>query len=360
MNTIKEYKCPCCSGAISFDVESQKPKCLYCDTEFEIEALEDYNEELSTPEKEPEWNVSPGGAWQEGERESISTYSCRSCGGEIAADETTAATSCPFCGNPIIFTGKMSKELRPDLVIPFKLDKNAAKEALKKHFKGKKLLPKAFAKEAHLDEIKGIYVPFWLFSADTVSKTRYKGTRVSHWSDSKYNYTKTSHFSLIRGGRLDFRHIPVDASSKIVNDLTESLEPFYINDAVDFETAYLAGYLADRYDVSADDGIIRANERIKNSIISEFEKTTVGYIGTHCTSCNYDFLDNSSKYALFPVWLLNTSYKDKNYLFAMNGQTGKMVGDLPLDMGAFWRWFLGAFGIAFALASLIIYGIYFL
>lgn len=360
MNTIKEYKCPCCGGAISFDAESQNLKCPYCDTEFDIEALDDYNDELQNGESIPEWEAQAGGNWKSGEAEGICTYSCKSCGGEILADATTAATSCPFCGNPVILTSKLANDLKPDLVVPFKYDKKSAKEALKNHFKGKKLLPKAFASDAHLDEIKGIYVPFWLFSADTSSKTRYKGTRISYWSDSKYNYTKTSYFSLIRGGKLNFSHIPVDASTKMANDLMESLEPYNISEAVDFETAYLAGYFADRYDVSQGESIARANERIRQSIIDEFEKTALGYLGTYCTSCNFDLTSSSVKYALLPVWLLTTSYKDKNYIFAMNGQTGKFVGNLPMDWGAFWRWFFAVFGIVSTIIFLILFGINFM
>ncbi len=357
MNATKEYKCPCCGGTISFNIESQNLKCHYCDTEFDIEALEDYTDEFENGETPPTWKVEAGGDWQDGETDRLCTYSCKSCGGEIFADASTAATSCPFCGNPVILIEKLSRDLRPDLVIPFKFEKKSAKEALKNHFKGKKLLPKAFADEAHLNEIKGVYVPFWLFSADTSSKTRFRGTRISHWSDSKYNYTKTSYFSLVRSGRLDFSNIPVDGSTKMANDLMESLEPYDLSDAVNFETAYLAGYFADRYDVTSAESLERANERIRQSIIDEFEKTTIGYLGTCCTSCNFELLKSSAKYALFPVWLLTTTYKNKNYTFAMNGQTGKFVGDLPMDISAFWRWFFAVFGIVFAIVFLISFAI---
>ncbi len=356
MNAIKEYKCPCCGGAISFDVESQNLKCPYCDTEFDIEALEDYADEIQSNESSPKWEAEVRSNSREDEADNLCTYSCKSCGGEIVTDSTTATTSCPFCGNPVILTGKLSSNLRPDLVIPFKFDKESAKTALKNHFKGKKLLPRSFKSEARLDEIKGVYVPFWLFSTDTTSKTRYRGTRISHWSDSEYIYTKTSYFSLIRGGNLNFTHIPVDGSKKMADNLMESLEPYNIDDAVDFEAAYLAGYFADRYDVSSEESILRANERIRQSIIDEFYKTTFGYVGTHCTSCNFDLLKSSVKYALLPVWLLTASYKDKNYIFAMNGQTGKFVGDLPMDIGALWRWFFAVFGIVSAIMFLILFG----
>lgn len=355
MNTVKEYKCPCCNGAIAFDSKSQKPKCPYCDTEFEIETLKSYEEDLNGDNTDRlDWKEKPKEEWRDGEADGMRIYSCNSCGGEIIGDAFTAATSCPYCGNPVVFTGQFKGDLRPDYVIPFKLDKKAAKEALKKHFKGKKLLPKVFASEAHLEEIKGIYVPFWLFSAETESNIRYKGTQVRFWSDSRYNYTQTNHFSLVRGGRLGFERIPVDGSTKMADDLMESLEPYHFGDAVDFETAYLAGYFADRYDVSSEQSIRRANERIKQSVADEFMRTTSGFSGVHAENSSVRLGESSTKYALYPVWLLSTAWGGKNYIFAMNGQTGKLVGDLPMDRSAFTRWLFGIAGVASAVAFLLL------
>lgn len=350
METVKEYKCPCCNGAIAFDSEVQKMKCPYCDTEFEMETLKAYDEDLmGDGEDDLEWKSKAGGKWKNGEADEMSVYSCKSCGGDIIADSTTAATSCPYCGNPVVFAGQFKDKLRPDCVIPFKLDKEKAKAALKKHFKGKRLLPKVFADENHLDEIKGVYVPFWLFDADTESNMRYKGTKIHMWSDSKYNYTQTNYFSLVRGGNLDFERVPVDGSTKMADDLMESLEPYNFKDAVDFQTAYLAGYLADRYDVSSEESIGRANERIKQSIEDEFLKTTSGFTGVRIENSSVRLGKSSAKYALYPVWLLTTSWKNKNYIFAMNGQTGKFVGNLPMDKKAYFKWLFGIAGIAGAI-----------
>lgn len=123
---------------------------------------------------------------------------------------------------------------------------------MQRHYKGKKLLPKIFKKENHIDEIKGVYVPFWLFDADADADIRYKATRVRTWSDSDYDYTETSYYSIGRSGDIGFDRVPVDGSSKMPDDLMESIEPFKFEDAVDFKTAYLAGYLADKYDVTAE------------------------------------------------------------------------------------------------------------
>lgn len=358
MAELQEYKCPCCGGAIAFDSALQKMKCPYCDTEFEMETLKGYDSDLQKDAADDmHWETEAGGEWQEGEADGLRFYACKSCGGEIVGDENTGATSCPYCGNPVVMKGQFSGALKPDYVIPFKLDKKAAKEALMKHYGGKKLLPKVFKSENHIDEVKGVYVPFWLFEADADANIRYKATRVRAWSDSNYNYTETSYYSVIRSGQVGFELVPVDGSSKMADDLMESIEPFDFNDAVDFQTAYLAGYLADKYDVDAESSIDRANQRIKQSTIDVFASTVQGYASVMPESTSIQLKNGRAKYALYPVWLLNTNWKGEKYTFAMNGQTGKLVGDLPLDKGAYKKWLFGLTGIfsvvAFAASYLL-------
>ena len=353
---LQEYKCPCCDGAIAFDSKTQKMKCPFCGTEFEIETLEQYSGILDNDgEDNLEWEKEAGTEWSEGEAENLNVYACNSCGGEIVGDETTAATSCPYCGNPVVMLGKLSGSLKPDLVIPFKLDKKAAKEILKNHYKGKVLLPKVFKTENKIEEIKGLYVPFWLFDADANAHIRYKATRVRYWSDSRYNYTETKYYSVIRGGDIGFDNIPVDGSTKMADDLMESLEPFNLADAVDFNTAYLAGYLADKYDVSAEDSIERANYRIKNSTAAEFRKTVNGYTTVSTEASTINLTRGSTRYALLPVWILNTSWKDQKFTFAINGQTGKIAGRLPMDKGAFASWFFGVASAASVISFVLMW-----
>ncbi len=341
MQTLQEYKCPCCGGAIAFDSTLQKMKCPYCDTEFEMEALKGYDNELQGDQADKmEWETAAGGDWQEGETEGLRSYVCKSCGGEIVGDENTAATSCPFCGNPVVMMGQFSGALKPDLVIPFKLDKKAAKAGLQKHLTGKRLLPKIFKDQNHIDEIKGIYVPFWLFDTDVDAQVRYRATKVRAWSDSDYNYTETSHFMIHRGGSVGFEHVPVDGSSKMADDLMESIEPYDFSEALEFQTAYLAGYLADKYDVTAEESIDRANERVKRSTEEAFAGTVKGYATVRAENSSVKFHGGKARYALYPVWLLNTTWNGNQYTFAMNGQTGKFVGDLPVDKAAATRWTL--------------------
>ena len=333
-------------------------KCPYCGTEFELEALQAYDEALKAqPEDNMQWEAEAGTQWQEGETDGMRVYTCNSCGGEIVGDENTGATECPFCGNPVVMTGQFSGSLRPDLVIPFKLDKKAAIEALKKHYFGKKLLPKVFQDENRIKEVKGIYVPFWLFGADADGYVRYKATRIRSWSDSNYRYTETSYYTVVRAGEIGFENVPVDGSTKIDDALMESIEPFDISEAVDYNSAYLAGFFADKYDVDAESSIERANERIKQTTRDAFADTVHGYTTVTPVSTNISLSGGKAKYALYPVWLLNTTWNGKKYTFAMNGQTGKFVGDLPVDGKAYSRWLFGlgaafsavAFGVSYLL-----------
>ncbi len=354
MAELQEFKCPCCGGAIGFDSTIQKMKCPYCDTEFDIETLISYDRELKNERPEDlTWETQAGGRWQEGETDGLRSYICNSCGGEIVTDANTAAAACPYCDSPVVMTEQFAGLLKPDFVIPFQMDAKAAKAALTKHYKGKCLLPKVFKDQNHIEEIKGIYVPFWLFDAEAEADIRYRGTRVQTWSDSDYHYTRTSYYSIRRGGTLAFERVPVDGSSKMADDLMESIEPFDFSDAVDFQTAYLAGYFADKYDVDAEQSTDRANLRVRTSTEDTLASTVRGYASVIPESSSIRLQNGRAKYALYPVWLLNTSWKGQRYTFAMNGQTGKFAGDLPMDKGLFWKWFSGVAG-GVSLAALAI------
>ena len=354
MAQLLQYKCPCCGGKIEFDSGSQKMVCPYCDTEFDVETLKDYDDILNSQKPDDLSAVEdPSGTWQEGESEGLRVYSCKSCGGEIVTDSTTAATHCPYCGNPIVMTGQLSGDLRPDIVVPFKLDRKAAKEAFSKHLTGKRLLPKVFRSQNHIDEIKGIYVPFWLYDANADADIHYRATKIRVWSDSDYNYTETSHYAVARGGRLAFRDVPSDGSSKMPDELMESIEPFDLAEAVDFQTAYLSGYFADRYDVDSETQRSRVTERMKSSTENAFRSTVNGYSSTVVENSNIRVDSSKAKYALLPVWILNTTWNDKKFIFAMNGQTGKFVGDLPCDNRAYFGWLIGLTAAITAITYLI-------
>ena len=371
-----EYKCPACGGALEFDPAIQKMKCPYCDSVYSMEELAGKDEQLNTaagavqtgpdgepmnpedavplPEDQLNWNTDAGSEWDSGETAGMKVYVCNSCGGEIVGDESMAATSCPFCGNPVVVMGNFTGALKPDLVIPFKLDKKAAKDALRMHAKSKKMAPKLFSDEQHLDEIKGIYVPYWLFDSSADVKLRFRATRSRAWSDRNYNYVETEEYLVDRGGSMSFEAVPADGSSKMDDTLMESIEPFDVSEAVPFQTAYLAGYLADKYDVTAEQSVDRANERIRKTAEMTFAEQVHGYETVILDSSSIQLRDSRVRYALYPVWLLNTSWKGGKYTFAMNAQTGKFVGDLPVDKGAYWKYLLLYGGIFAVVVYLLV------
>ena len=353
MSQILEYKCPCCSGIIEFDSSSQMMKCPYCETTFDPAALLEMDEALNNAAPDQlDWET-PQTQFDAADLSSMQVYSCKSCGGEIIADATTGATHCPFCGNPVVLTNVFAGALKPDLVIPFKINKEQAKEALKNFAKGKKLVPKFYSSESHLDEIKGVYVPYWLYSTDVDAHINYRATRARSWRTGDRQFTETSHFRLERQGSLSFDNVPVDGSTKVDDTMMESIEPYDLSELKPFQTAYLSGYCADKYDVDAETSVERANERIKASTLSTFQQTVGGYIAPTAESSSIRLVNNSCRYALLPVWLLNTSYEGKIYPFAMNGQTGKLVGDLPTGKKEYWRRYLLSAGVCTGIIFLI-------
>lgn len=359
MSEIIDYKCPACGGKLEFDSSLQKMKCPFCDSVFDVEQFKDKDTVLDeraeeNPKTETEQNDS--------ETENMSVFVCNSCGGEIIGDSTTGASSCPYCGSPVVMKERFQGDLKPDYIIPFKLDKEAAKAKYQEHIKGKFLLPKLFKDENHIDEIKGIYVPFWLFDSEIEANATFEGENTRHWSDTKFNYTETQYYEVYRAGRMKFRAIPIDGSSKMDDDLMESIEPFDVSEAVPFKTAYLSGYFADRYDVNEKESQPRANDRIVRSamtllkdaaqegygVIKDIDQSvidlTAGILfdskAPSDAPVSVDIAEGRVKYALYPVWMLTTTYKNEKYTFAMNGQTGKFVGNLPVDKtkkaGVFW------------------------
>ena len=344
MSELKDFKCPNCGGRLEFDAPSQKLKCPYCEGTFDPDLFE-----------EPKEVVVDSETWNDDE---MKVYTCNSCGGTLITDKDTVATSCPYCDNPIVLTSNVSGIYKPKKVIPFMLDKKQAKERYKQFLKGKPLLPNEFKDEATIDEIKGIYVPFWLFDGKASARMWFDAVNHRYWSDGRYNYVETSNYKLFRSGYVRFADVPVDASTKVSDQLTQSVEPYNSSASKPFSDNYLAGYLADKYDVDIPESREKANSRIANSTASIFRGTVVGYDNCIPSSTNIAISEGKQQYVMYPLWLLNVKYNGQIYTFAMNGQTGKFVGDLPTDNGKLIRIMLGVFFGVTAVLTLIQYLMY--
>ena len=355
-----QLKCPCCGGTLEFDNKTQMVVCPFCDSQFTTEDLKAYSDDLASDKQdETAWDESRVQEYTDKEMKGMKIYSCDSCGGEIIVDETTSSTKCTYCGNNLVVSKQLSGDLRPNYVIPFKNDKETVQQDLKKFFRKKPLLPGSFSKENVIEEIKSLYVPFWIFDADVEGKVRFKGETTRTWSDSNYDYRETKYYSIIRGGGIAFDHVPVDGSSKMEDKLMESIEPYDFSQAEEFNIAYLAGIAADRYDVDKDVTFNRATQRFRDGTIQAFRDDVHGYSNVTVQDSNIQLSNTKANYALYPVWILNTKWKDKNYRFAVNGQTGKVAGDLPVSVPKFILFYLlffllvggAVFGIAFAISA---------
>ena len=360
---VTNYQCPACTGPLQFNPQTGKMGCEFCGSIFElaeIEALYQQKEEQAVEahekaEKQQKEEAASGFTDDWGtDANGMKTYSCPACTAELICDESTAATSCPYCGNPTVVPGQFNGALKPDYVIPFKLNKEDAVKALKKHYQKRFFLPRAFSSNNQIEKIQGVYVPFWLFDGEAEGDAVYKATRSRTWTEGEYEVTETSHFVCSRAGSLAFEKVPVDASTKMPDDYMDSLEPFDYGELKPFSTAYLPGFLADKYDVSVEDSQTRADKRCEESLALELNKTVIGYETVSEVRREIDVNRSEAHYALLPVWLLNTKWNGKGYLFAMNGQTGKMVGDLPVDKKKFWTMFLGLGAGLSAISSLLI------
>lgn len=314
MNNVLDHKCPNCDAILKFNPKKQNWECDYCRSEFNLDHLD-------KKQKLDEKNDIE-----------IDLYICNNCGAEIIADVNTSATSCIYCNNTAILKNKLEGIFNPDYIIPFKTTKDDAINSFKKLTKGKFLMPKAFNMKKNIKDISGIYVPFWIYDLDSTGVIEARCENVSEWKSGDYEYVKTDEYKVIRGGNISFKNIPVDGSKKFQNDVMNSIEPYDYKDLKEFDYSYLSGFLSEKYDISKEDSIKEANDRAKNSFIEEMKNNIRGYDSKVVTDSSINLYNSKSSYVLLPVWFLNIKYKDKFYPFAMNGQTGKIVGDIPVDV----------------------------
>ena len=327
------YKCPNCSAGLTFDSKEQKMKCEFCGSTYSLEELDKLAEQQDTVEedKTEKWKGVEPEQWQSDEKSNMAVWNCPSCGAEILAEKTTGSTVCPYCDNPMIMPEQFKDSYRPDYIIPFMKSKKEAKQALKAHYEGKPLLPKVFKDENHLEEIRAVYVPFWLFDLDTAGRFSYEATKTRVWEDDDYNYTATRFYHVARAGKINFRKIPVDGSKAIDDTMMEAIEPYEYQDLTEFNMSYLSGYMADKYDLEPDELTGRVYERMEQSVKDCFEASVKGYVTVTPKQEKVTVTNKGEvKYGLFPVWFLNTKWNGKTYSFAMNGQTGRLIGDLPV------------------------------
>lgn len=337
MVSVLDNKCPACGAKITFDPKIQKWNCEYCGGKFTLEEVEKSNKTKS------DTNIN-----------GVDVYRCRNCGAEIIADDTVVATSCVYCGSTAILKDKIDNGVAPSLLIPFKKVREEAVDAFSNVLKGKVLAPKKFRDVKNIEKISGIYIPFWAYDLLAKGGMRFLATDTRMWSDSDYDYTETTSYNVDVSGTLEYEKVLVDASSRFDDDLMDSLEPFNLSELVEYNNAYLSGFLAEKYDISLEEGLVRAENRTMNTCIQELG-SKVRHQSRTLTDNNMKIEKVKSGYIMLPVFMININYKDKIYTFAMNGQTGKIVGNIPIGVRETIIWTIMIFVLVFIVSTIVMY-----
>lgn len=332
MDNIKSQQCPNCGGVLVFDPKKGKMVCEYCRSVFDIpEEVKDNDE----PAKE-DGRYLTGFSFKalkdkvnKPSAEALPVYHCNNCGAEVLAAPEQMALTCPYCRNNIVITDKASGSLRPDGIIPFKITSDELPDLLTKFYKKKVLLPKDYFSKARMSGITGIYVPFWVFSGSMYGKMNFEASKSRSYRDGDYDVTDTDYYSVDRDIDLTFDSLAIDASERIDDDYMDSICPFDYSEVKPFDVGYLSGFTADRFDVETDGMTLRARANVEGKAYPLIRDQ----VGAEYDSVTYKSgrlnakLD--AKYLLLPVYLFNIEYDGVKYEYAVNGQTGNLIGNVP-------------------------------
>ena len=347
------YTCPNCGGSMHYDAALGKLKCDYCDSVFSVEEVK-----KAFAEKNQKGEEQGAKRAQSAEKEdwggNVRTFHCPNCGAELVTDETTVSMTCPYCGNPAVLAGKFADVRKPDYVIPFRIQKEQAVEKLKQYYRNKKLLPGSFARDNQVKKIQGVYVPYWLFSGSVYADVAFEGTNSETHREGDFEVTRTRHYDVRRAGTVAFSRIPADGSTRMADDLMDSVEPYDYGKLCPFAYEYLPGYAADKYDVEAKDCEARADMRAANTAVEAMRSTVTGYGAVAERGRRTTVHREKTEYAMMPVWMLHTKWNGKDFCFAMNGETGKMTGNLPVSPGRAAAWFAGIMAVWAVLLLLVL------
>lgn len=344
-----ENKCPACGASLFYNPKLEKWKCDYCGSSYTLEELNTKNNSTNSKKNAEELLD---------DYDDYISYKCESCGAEIVADKDTSATFCVYCGNTAILKSRLSNKFTPSKIIPFKTEKQQALDAFKKLSKGRPLMPKKFNSPANIEKIKGVYIPFWLYDMNVSGNIDVLGTKVDHWTVGDTHYTKTSKYNVVRGGNMDFSNIPIDGSTRFDNAIMNSLEPFNYEEMIPYNHAYLSGFYAEKYNIEGEELFEEVSKRAINSAQTLLLNDVRMYTTKTVTKNSLKATESNKEYALLPVWMVNVKYKDKMYIFAMNGQTGEFIGNIPLDTTKTIIYSIVIFIITLLISILVSYIIY--
>lgn len=332
MKEMVIYQCPNCGGPLKFDPEKQKYACEFCLSVFTQENLEAWEKEKKGAQVQKGVPV---------------LYTCPSCGAELVTDETTAATFCYYCHNPVILSRRLTGEYHPDYVIPFSIDRKKAEALFARWIGKKKFVPKAFYSKEQIEKLSGVYFPYLLYSCQAEGSLDATGINVKVWVSGDLRYTETSTYRVGRQGSMPVKFVPRNGLKKADHQLANQVLPFETEKLMPFSMSYLSGFLAERRDVDEKELEDEVEKEVRRFAESSIRRSVTSYDTVKVQHKEIVLKNQKWEYALFPVWAITyRSYaKDKPYYFVINGQTGKVSGKLPTDKGKL----SVLFGVVFAL-----------
>ncbi|MCR5203147.1 MAG: TFIIB-type zinc ribbon-containing protein [Lachnospiraceae bacterium] len=321
---VFQYKCPDCGADLKFDANQGMIACENCGHTEKVEEMTgDGQLRQSTDTDHQDVPM---------EDSSVVSYQCQNCGAFVMTDKNTTATKCSFCQAPIILGDRLEGMLKPDYCIPFKIDRQTADLAFKKWAKRLRFSPMDFRKSVKVKKVEGLYAPFWVYNCIGQGEAMLKCTTSHHYTEGSYDVTETNHYDVYRSVDTTFKGIPADASERLEDRLMDIMEPFDYSQLVKFEAPYLTGYLAEKYDYTDKEMFPRVQKRVSNYMDSYILDSVHGYDTKNISERHYNINRSYTSYCLFPIWINYVTYKDKDYSFAMNAETGKIAGKPPISV----------------------------
>lgn len=345
------YKCPGCGAPLEYTPGTDALVCEYCSTKVRVEDLR----QMESYEYRVENHIDQN----QQERQNFNSYTCQSCGAQLIVDDNMTATVCCYCGSSALLRERLEGVLKPAGVIPFKIDREQAKERFRKWLCTGIFTPSVFKKTAALENVRGIYVPFWLYDYKADAKIAAECTKVHRERRGNTEYIHTDYFMIEREGTGIYEKVPVDASEKMPDDMMDMMEPYNYSEMREFEMPYLSGYQSEKYNYESNDSQMaeRVENRVSAYIFQDIKDTISGYTTTRFLKNDVSLYRKKAVYTLLPVWMITYRYKGENKSFAINGQTGKQVGELPNSFGKITAWF-GGITVGIALILLVMGGLF--
>jgi len=333
-------KCPNCGGGLKFDPEKQKSVCEYCLSTFTNEELavatraaEAKAENAAKAEAAAGAAAAAAGSetTPQGSEGHLAGYVCDSCGAEVVTEATTSATFCFYCHNPVLITSRLTGQFQPHKIIPFQYDRDKAIATFRKWAKSHRFVPHSFYSSSQLEKMTGLYLPYWM--ADYDAKVDFQAQAVVRrvWVSGNTEFTEHKDFAIARQGNIEVDHIHELAHGKIDRTLIEAIAPFDEAQTTDFNLSYLSGFFAEKFDIERSIVEPMLESRARDYASSLLRESISGYSEVHEQKNQVDLALKNWFYALFPAWVMTYRYHGKTYIYAINGQTGKAYGELPVS-----------------------------